>query len=209
MHGLRLCQGRRRGACRRGWPGRSARPHVPDRGGPGSRALEARAGRARSRRRCSTRTRSARRCRCRTSPRRCSSWRRSRSPGPSTSRAGTRSSRADLAELVARRPVRRAPAPPGRPLDCSLDSSRAQSPAHAAAGRGRGPLRGVSRNVDGHLRQAGTVNRLAAETSPYLLQHAGNPVDWYPWGAEALERARRRSGRSSSRSATAPATGAT
>ena len=33
-------------------------------------------------------------------------------------------------------------------------------------------------------------NRLAGETSPYLLQHAGNPVDWYPWGAEALERAR-------------------
>jgi uncharacterized protein YyaL (SSP411 family) len=34
-------------------------------------------------------------------------------------------------------------------------------------------------------------NRLAAETSPYLLQHAGNPVDWYPWGSEALERAKR------------------
>jgi uncharacterized protein YyaL (SSP411 family) len=34
------------------------------------------------------------------------------------------------------------------------------------------------------------VNRLAAETSPYLLQHANNPVDWYPWGAEALARAR-------------------
>jgi len=33
-------------------------------------------------------------------------------------------------------------------------------------------------------------NRLAAETSPYLLQHAHNPVDWYPWGPEALERAR-------------------
>ena len=34
-------------------------------------------------------------------------------------------------------------------------------------------------------------NRLAYETSPYLLQHAHNPVDWYPWGPEALERARR------------------
>jgi uncharacterized protein len=33
-------------------------------------------------------------------------------------------------------------------------------------------------------------NRLASETSPYLLQHAHNPVDWYPWGPEALERAR-------------------
>jgi uncharacterized protein YyaL (SSP411 family) len=34
-------------------------------------------------------------------------------------------------------------------------------------------------------------NRLARETSPYLRQHAGNPVDWYAWGPEALERARR------------------
>jgi uncharacterized protein YyaL (SSP411 family) len=34
-------------------------------------------------------------------------------------------------------------------------------------------------------------NRLAQETSPYLLQHADNPVDWYPWGPEALENARR------------------
>src|SRR5262245_24292226 len=34
------------------------------------------------------------------------------------------------------------------------------------------------------------TNRLAAETSPYLLQHAHNPVDWYPWGPEAFEAAR-------------------
>ena len=34
------------------------------------------------------------------------------------------------------------------------------------------------------------MNRLADETSPYLLQHAENPVDWYPWGEEALARAR-------------------
>ena len=34
------------------------------------------------------------------------------------------------------------------------------------------------------------ANRLANETSPYLLQHAHNPVDWYPWGDEALARAR-------------------
>jgi uncharacterized protein YyaL (SSP411 family) len=33
------------------------------------------------------------------------------------------------------------------------------------------------------------VNRLAGETSPYLLQHRDNPVDWYPWGEEALARA--------------------
>ena len=34
-------------------------------------------------------------------------------------------------------------------------------------------------------------NRLLGETSPYLLQHARNPVDWFPWGSEALELARR------------------
>ncbi|MDB5029665.1 thioredoxin domain-containing protein [Mucilaginibacter sp.] len=34
------------------------------------------------------------------------------------------------------------------------------------------------------------MNRLANSTSPYLLQHANNPVNWYPWGAEALQKAR-------------------
>ena len=37
-----------------------------------------------------------------------------------------------------------------------------------------------------------TPNRLVDETSPYLLQHAWNPVDWRPWGPEAFEEARRR-----------------
>src|SRR5262249_54760288 len=43
-----------------------------------------------------------------------------------------------------------------------------------------------------HLRPDGTprwTNRLLLETSPYLLQHAHNPVDWYPWGDEAFARA--------------------
>src|SRR4028119_417465 len=34
------------------------------------------------------------------------------------------------------------------------------------------------------------TNRLINETSPYLRQHAHNPVDWYPWSQEALEKAR-------------------
>ena len=45
-----------------------------------------------------------------------------------------------------------------------------------------------------HLKPDGTpkyTNRLIGETSPYLRQHAHNPVDWYAWGSEALERARR------------------
>jgi len=37
---------------------------------------------------------------------------------------------------------------------------------------------------------AGPKNRLAQETSPYLRQHADNPVDWHPWGTEAIEQAR-------------------
>jgi uncharacterized protein YyaL (SSP411 family) len=41
------------------------------------------------------------------------------------------------------------------------------------------------------VRQTRPANRLAGETSPYLLQHAHNPVDWFPWGPEALEKARR------------------
>ena len=37
----------------------------------------------------------------------------------------------------------------------------------------------------------GPANRLAKESSPYLLQHAHNPVDWYPWGPEAFEKAKK------------------
>src|SRR5205823_8286393 len=37
----------------------------------------------------------------------------------------------------------------------------------------------------------GRENRLAAETSPYLLQHKTNPVDWWPWGPPALAEAKR------------------
>src|SRR5689334_9177447 len=39
--------------------------------------------------------------------------------------------------------------------------------------------------------QGAHTNRLIDETSPYLIQHAHNPVDWYPWGEEALDTAKR------------------
>jgi len=45
------------------------------------------------------------------------------------------------------------------------------------------------RGTDGPPRKRG--NRLASEKSPYLLQHADNPVDWHPWGEEAFEKASR------------------
>jgi len=50
-----------------------------------------------------------------------------------------------------------------------------------------GELDGDPMSTSEHLH----TNRLAAEKSPYLLQHAHNPVDWYPWGEEAFEKARR------------------
>src|SRR3954463_5041655 len=59
-------------------------------------------------------------------------------------------------------------------------SSRPQAPESRAS-----PPQPSSRNY-----RAQMANRLANETSPYLLQHAENPVDWHPWGQEALGRAR-------------------
>jgi len=50
---------------------------------------------------------------------------------------------------------------------------------------------------------------LRAESSPYLLLHAHNPVDWYPWGLEAFEKAREENKPFSFRLATAVVTGAT
>jgi hypothetical protein len=47
------------------------------------------------------------------------------------------------------------------------------------------------RTVSQHTRPEKHHHRLASEKSPYLLQHAANPVDWYPWGPEAFERARK------------------
>jgi uncharacterized protein YyaL (SSP411 family) len=44
--------------------------------------------------------------------------------------------------------------------------------------------------TDPNTQADSTSNRLAGEASPYLLQHAKNPVDWYPWGEEALSRAK-------------------
>ncbi len=60
---------------------------------------------------------------------------------------------------------------------------------------GWGQVQAATANAPGHLKNADGswkyTNRLAGETSPYLLLHAHNPVEWYPWGAEALERSLR------------------
>src|SRR5262245_25191107 len=71
--------------------------------------------------------------------------------------------------------------PPDQTLVAALTRARAQKPADY-------------RPRTKHLRADGSArftNRLFLETSPYLLQHAHNPVDWYPWGDEAFAAARR------------------
>uniref|UniRef100_A0A453GH35 Spermatogenesis-associated protein 20-like TRX domain-containing protein n=1 Tax=Aegilops tauschii subsp. strangulata TaxID=200361 RepID=A0A453GH35_AEGTS len=64
----------------------------------------------------------------------------------------------------------------------------------AAASSSLSPLRFVAAAMSSSSAAPGggrKPNRLAAEHSPYLLQHAHNPVDWYPWGDEAFEKARK------------------
>src|SRR3954453_20206779 len=70
-----------------------------------------------------------------------------------------------------------------RPLDLTACE-------YGPAAGGPGSAVTVSREWDIGRNVSEMPNRLASETSPYLLQHADNPVDWYPWGDEAFERAR-------------------
>src|SRR5512139_3961764 len=75
---------------------------------------------------------------------------------------------------------------PGAP---PLDAALARRLADAVAARGPG-----YRPRTHHLDPAGRprfTNRLVLERSPYLLQHAHNPVSWWPWGDQAFEEARR------------------
>src|SRR5438093_1157970 len=80
---------------------------------------------------------------------------------------------------------RSAPLPGAAPLEPTLTARI------AAALRDRGTSyrpETAHRNPDGSPRY---TNRLILETSPYLVQHAHNPVDWRPWGEEAFEAAKR------------------
>ena len=65
--------------------------------------------------------------------------------------------------------------------------SRFVSEGSAAAGATESETGHGLKNADGSWKYS---NKLAGETSPYLLLHAHNPVDWYPWGEEALARAK-------------------
>src|SRR5215211_7283071 len=64
-------------------------------------------------------------------------------------------------------------------------------PTHRTCWPGARLARRRTRDVARSGGQAtGMPNRLADETSPYLLQHKDNPVDWFPWGEEAFAKAR-------------------
>ncbi len=79
------------------------------------------------------------------------------------------------------------------PRDVVLVDEIVRSPSGQARlplGEGRPPPNGSGRAPRARPIPCGAVNRLAGETSPYLRQHADNPVDWYPWGDEAFDRAR-------------------
>src|SRR5690606_11467359 len=86
------------------------------------------------------------------------------------------------------------------PLQVDLhDRHRTERPPARANREGTSRRRGQPPSMgEAPADTVGTVgrvpprNRLAAETSPYLRQHADNPVDWYPWGDEAFAEARRR-----------------
>ncbi len=75
------------------------------------------------------------------------------------------------------------PAPPGAAPYAPMLAQRLR----AALAAESGPLRTRHRNPNGSPTY---TNRLVLEPSPYLQQHAHNPVDWYPWGDEAFDRAR-------------------
>ena len=47
------------------------------------------------------------------------------------------------------------------------------------------------KNTENEMKTDKKPNHLLRQTSPYLLQHLYNPVDWYPWGVEALEKAKK------------------
>src|SRR5437879_3465054 len=120
-----------------------------------------------------------------------------RTSGYSSPRPSTRSSSASV------RPFSAPTAPPRTHSPCRACKRRVQGrPAEARLESAEGILlpapSALGPIVDGRCatRRPGvdtvfvTPNRLAEATSPYLLQHADNPVDWFPWGEEALGRAR-------------------
>ena len=78
----------------------------------------------------------------------------------------------------------------GRPLSPPLLLPRRREPIFIPHPPPPSPSPLLSCTISQNSHGGPMPNRLANETSPYLLQHANNPVDWFPWGPEALQKAR-------------------
>ncbi|MEZ6057375.1 MAG: DUF255 domain-containing protein [Planctomycetaceae bacterium] len=78
-------------------------------------------------------------------------------------------------------------------VGCSFEDRAAYSDDETAPVGSAAPLEGASTvaSTTNSERPKHPANRLARESSPYLLLHAHNPVDWYPWGPEAFEKAKK------------------
>lgn len=76
-------------------------------------------------------------------------------------------------------------------LFMQFSNDKSMSQEHANDGNGRKAIPSLEELKMLPADGGQEYNRLVFEKSPYLLQHAGNPVDWYPWGKEAFEKARK------------------
>ncbi len=75
-------------------------------------------------------------------------------------------------------------------LCASCIRGEGEEPATNKAPAGKAAGKNTAAEKDAPATKEAPRNRLAKETSPYLLLHAHNPVDWYPWGDEALAKAK-------------------
>ena len=75
-------------------------------------------------------------------------------------------------------------------LKKGIDAMTAKSISHYMDYEDGGKEGDIKSFVKRMLEEGHEANRLINEKSPYLLQHAFNPVNWYPWGEEAFKRAR-------------------
>ncbi|KAH9328379.1 hypothetical protein KI387_000487, partial [Taxus chinensis] len=77
-----------------------------------------------------------------------------------------------------------------RPFNLRFSPPNSAAPRVKFGGISTGRVLAMAERVAEHSGAKNYTNRLAREQSPYLLQHAHNPVDWYPWGEEAFAKAR-------------------
>ena len=80
---------------------------------------------------------------------------------------------------------------PATPVGSAVEEPAQDPVRNVATQQPKGPAEGESSEPALTGKKKKHTNRLVDETSPYLLMHAHNPVDWYPWGEEAFEKAKK------------------